>query len=260
MKRRILKNCGANNAGGGSATDMSAADVSCTQSDTDLVRSYIRYLSCENQERSADILELFIRYIDRRIGYLVHCKRLYPIDAAPNTFSADASSRAHCKFHTEIHTLRNPRAFVTWMNKLVYCSIIEEVRERTRRLKNGPCLYIPLEIELADGSIVSVLDQSDSRDAARRNGIIARDEAQIVKELVYRDIVRKLFRADVIVSDADREAIKWLELKYMRDLTTTDLASAIGREPDEVSRRLRAVMNKLRDISIKRYGFTAKDL
>lgn len=237
-----------------------AGGLSGASEHNDLIGLYIRYLSSPTQERCWDFLVSSMRHMARRIGYLVHQKHMFPKNISPNTFSTDVYPRACHKFWAELHTLRSPGAFITWLNGVAYSAVIEEIREHTRRLKQGPCVSIPLSVELSDGSVMSVLDQPDCREAAQRQGTAPQDERRIMKQLVYRDLLGKLFRLDATVSERDREGVRLLHVMYERDLTIAELAEEVGKPKAEITTLVRSAREKLRRIAVEQYKFTAKDL
>jgi hypothetical protein len=172
----------------------------------------------------------------------------------------DAFSRAQYKFWTGIHGgLRSPQLLALWVNRVAYSAALEELDKVIGRSKNGPRSFGPLEIEHANGTVKHVLDRAENRDAAIRNGYATVGQTNILKQLVYRDILGKLF-ANATGSKRQLDGIKLLQMMLRNDLTDEEIAAQQGMKKAAVSSLLRSARKKLRVIAETKYNFTVNDL
>lgn len=226
----------------------------------DLGKLYLEYLSCPTPARLNTFLECCMRRLANVINYIVRRQGICPRSAAPATFAQDAYSRACEKFWSGIHALHTPEGLAKWTKQVAHSAVVEELYTITRRTKQGQCLYSPLQVEQPDGNVTDILDRAENRDAAHRYAGITIEQTELVKQLVYHEILGKLFRADIAVSKRDRDGIQQLERMLNTGLTVEDIAAERGWSKPAVSQLLRSARKRLRKIAETRYQFTADDL
>jgi DNA-directed RNA polymerase specialized sigma24 family protein len=134
-------------------------------------------------------------------------------------------------------------------------AVIEELREVIRRTKE-PSSWTPVETVHADGDVTSIIDRAENRDAARRYGCVKVGQTQVLRDLVYRDLLGKLLSTENC-SDEDIELLKTI---HAEDLTAGEIAEQRGMTRDEVLRRVRRARRRLREIAKVKYLFTVEDL
>jgi len=227
-------------------------------SSANLASLYFQYLSQPSQDRLDELMKYCLIRLERKVGYYVHCEGVCPAYLAPATFVTDAFSRACYKFWAGIHALRSPQLLTLWINRIAYSAVVEELREVIRRTKK-PCSLGPIEIVHPDGTLISVLDRAGNRDAATRYGRATVGQTEVVKDLVYRDILGKLFQADG-GTKRERDGIELLRVMLACDLTVDEIAAQRGMKKDKVLRLVRSARKRLRETAKTEYDFTAEDL
>jgi hypothetical protein len=225
----------------------------------DLTRLYVLYLSNPTQARLDELMTNCMKLLERRVAYYVLREKYCPDSVAAETFIDDALSRAHYKFSKGIHALRSSEVLWSWIDRVARSAVVEELYDVVRRTKI-PCSFEPLEVCQPDGSVTQVLDRAETLDAVARYGSITLGRVQFEKELVYRDILGKLFRAAGTSSRRQREGIALLKSMLSDDLTVDDVVTQSGMEKAQVESLLRTARNKLRTIAETTYKFTAEDL
>ncbi len=216
---------------------------------------YLNYLAEPSQDRRDELMKGCLQYLGKKVGYHVHCEGICPAHLAPGTFAQDALSRACYKFWTGIHRLRSPEFLTLWLSRVARSAVIEELREVIRRTKE-PSSWTPVETVHADGDVTSIIDRAENRDAARRYGCVTVGQTQVLRDLVYRDLLGKLFSTENC-SDEDIELLKAIHAK---DLTADEIAEQRGMTRDAVLRRVRRARRRLREIAKIKYLFTVEDL
>lgn len=226
----------------------------------DLSQLYYLYLSQPTQDRLDELMQHCLTFLEKRISYWVTCRGFCPAWLQPSTFAPDALDRACGKFSSGIHALRNPGLLERWLKKVAFSAVVEELRKIAGRDEKGPRSWGPLEIEHPDGTVTHTLDRAENRDAAIRYGCVSIEQTQFVKQLVYRDLLGKLFRVAENCSQRQRQGIEFLKLMLDYDLTADEIAAERGVKRSIVVSLLRAGRKRLREIAETRYNFTAEDL
>ena|SRR5258708_5730480 len=227
---------------------------------TDLGQLYHLYLSQPSQDRLDELMKCCLKFLEKRVSYWVVCKGFCPAWLHPNTFAPDAFDRACDKFSLGIHALRSPQLLERWLKKVAFSAVVEELRKIRGREKEGPRHWGPFDIEHPDGTVTHVLDRAENSDAAIRYGCVTVKQTEIVKQLVYRDVLGKLFRAAETGSKRQREGIELLEMMLKDDLTTEEVVAQCGMKKSQVLSLLRSARKQLQRIAETRYKFTAEDL
>src|SRR5882724_9842026 len=222
----------------------------------DLSRLYLLYLSNPTQARLDELMTNCMKFLERRVAYYVRRKGYCPDSLAANTFIDDALSRAHYKFSKAIHALRSPEVLSSWIDRVARSAVVEELYDVIRRTKQSSS-RLPLEIEYPDGTVKHVLDKPENRDAAERYRCVTIQQTQFVKQLVYRDILGKLFDAAKTGSERQLMGIKFLKMMLAGDLTAEEIATQHGLTKSEVLSIMRAACKRLRPIAESCFKFSA---
>jgi hypothetical protein len=137
-------------------------------------------------------------------------------------------------------------------------AIIDEIRKVTGRAE-VPYSWEALEIEHSDGTVTHVLDRTENRDAAIRYGCVTVGQINVLKQLVYSDILGKLF-ASATGSKRQLDGIKLLQMMLGDDLTADEIGAQQGMKKTAVLSLLRSARKRLREIAETKYKLTVNDL
>jgi RNA polymerase sigma factor (sigma-70 family) len=216
------------------------------------------YLSDPTNE---DLREEFagrcIQALMKKVAWCVF-KGNCPRFLAPSTFAEDAFSLALVKFWGGIPKLSKPQRLNAWLSRVASSAVFEELRERARRRKDGPCEWATIETENENGEVVNILDDERNLDAAKRNGSLIPDCRFNLKQLIHQDILQKAFYENG--NGSEHEDSDWLILKLSMDLTVGEIAERLGKSTASIRRSLKKSKKRIRSVAESRYDFTAADL
>jgi DNA-directed RNA polymerase specialized sigma24 family protein len=211
----------------------------------------------ENEPLRERFAECCIELLRRKVNYTVF-KGHWPRSLAPGTFAEDAHSLAVFKFWTGISKLSHPRKLNAWLGKVATSAVFEELREHTRRLKDGPCSSENIEKQGADGETINVLDEAKNRQAAERNGIFAATCTPDLKRLIHRDILEKVFAWNR--NGSKSTIFDFIVLRSSVEFTVPEIADRHGKSRATIRRSLKKSRQRFRAIAENQYDFTAADL
>jgi len=180
------------------------------------------------------------------------------------TFADDALNLALAKFGLNARALRDARGSGSYLKSISGSAVFEERRQITRRSKQGPYYWEPIEKpnpEEPEGTAINILDFESSRQAAERYLSFSPCFQPDGKRLEHHDIVEKLLH-DLTTSSCgrEREAAKWLRLIVEHDATIEEIAMLGGITESAARNRLKTAKRKMHELAITRYKFTRGDL
>jgi len=207
----------------------------------------------ENRDIKEKFLGECVRIIRKKVNYHVVYRRKCPRFLAPATFADDVFNLALVKFSAGIGSLRNPAKLNSWLGRVVSSSLYDELRQFTRRKKEGYCEWETIETMhfSEDGNI---LDEETSREAMQQGHGLS--YAPDLKQLAYRDILDKVCNGNGSKDD-DQD---WLVLKLSMDFSVDEIADQLGIEEPKVRYRLKKSKQRFRIIAKHRHRFTRSDI
>ena len=203
---------------------------------------------------SEQFLSECIRIIQKKVKYHVVYRRKGPKFLAPGTFADDVLNLALLKFWAGIRSFRSPARLNTWLGKVVSSSVYDELRQFTRRKKDGPCKWETIETMRfsEDGNI---LDEETNRESKEHgNGF---SYVPDLKQLTYRDILDKVCNGNGGSMDNERD---WHVLKLSMDFEVDEIADELGIAEPKVRYQLKKSKQRFRMIAKHRHGFTRSDI
>jgi DNA-directed RNA polymerase specialized sigma24 family protein len=174
---------------------------------------------------------------------------------APGTFADDVFNLAVAKFWAGIGSLRNPAKLHLWLGRVASSSVYDELRQFTRRIKDGHCEWETIETMRfsEDGNMFD--EESNRETTEHRHGF---SYAPDLKQLAYRDLLDKVFNANGNgAMDNERD---WLVLELSTDFEVHEIADQLGMAEPKVRYQLKKSKHRFRIVARRRHKFTRSDL
>jgi RNA polymerase sigma factor (sigma-70 family) len=228
----------------GPASSPSAANAELTR----LCEAYLS--DPENVGAREKFLQRCVTLLKQKVTYYAVYQRRCPRFLAPATFADDAFSLALVKFWAGIRSLRNPARLKPWLASVAYSAVYDELRSFSRRKKDGPCEWQTIEAAHFGEEADIAEEELD-----RQSGEYSSHNAPVLKQLMHRDILDKVFN-----SDGDDSANDWLVLKLSLELTVDEIAKQIGKPQPRVRYLLKISRRKFRIVAKRRHNITGSDI
>jgi RNA polymerase sigma factor (sigma-70 family) len=207
----------------------------------------------ENRDIEEQFLGESVKIIRKKVNYHVVYRRKCPKFLAPGTFADDVLNLALLKFWAGIRSFHSPARLNTWLGKVVSSSVYDELRQFTRRKKDGPCRWETIETMRfsEDGNILD--EEMSSEPMALGHSL---SYVSDLKQLPYREIIDKVCNGN----GSTHNEQDWHVLKLSMDFEVEEIADQLGITEPKVQYQLKKARRNFRIVAKRRHRFTRSDL